>query len=139
MVPLSARVLEAGVQRLGLSTTLHDRLAVELYRAAGAGGMIRGQVLDLEAEGHDVSMVQLIDLLSRVPGEVQRAAQEYKTLHITNLVYELARKFSEFYNQCPVLNAEPAVRAARLRLVAAAKQTLGNLLGVLGIQAPEVM
>ena len=62
MVPLSSRVLAAAAERLGLSTTVHHRLAVELYRAAGAGGMIRGQVLDLEAEGHDISMEQLVDL-----------------------------------------------------------------------------
>jgi arginyl-tRNA synthetase len=31
------------------------------------------------------------------------------------------------------------VRASRLRLIAAARQALGNLLGLLGIRAPEVM
>ncbi len=83
--------------------------------------------------------IELIDLISRLPGDVQRAAEELKTLHITNLAYEIARAFSNFYTQCQVLKAEPPVRAARLRLVAAARQSLANLLGVLGIQAPEVM
>lgn len=83
--------------------------------------------------------VQLINLISRVPGEVQRAAEEYKTLHITNLAYELARAFSDFYGQCPVLKAEPEMRAARLRLVAAARQAIANLLNLLGISAPQVM
>jgi arginyl-tRNA synthetase len=83
--------------------------------------------------------IQLIDLISRFPGEVQRAAAEYKTLTITNLAYDLARAFSDFYNACPVLKAEPEVRAARLRLVAAARQAIANALGLLGIEAPEVM
>ncbi len=83
--------------------------------------------------------IQLIDLISRTPTEVQRAADEYKTLHITNHAYNLARAFSNFYNQCHVLNAAPAVRDARLRLVVAAKQTLFNLLNLLGIHAPDVM
>ena len=61
----------------------------------------------------DSTEVQLVDLISRFPAEVQRAAQEYKTLHITNLAYELALRFNDFYNQCPVLKAEPAVRATR--------------------------
>lgn len=87
----------------------------------------------------DPSEIQLIDLIARVPGEVQRAAAELRPLHLTNLAYEVARAFSDFYNQCPVLKAEPAVRAARLRLVAAARQTLANLLGTLGIEAPDVM
>jgi arginyl-tRNA synthetase len=87
----------------------------------------------------DPTEVQLIDILSRFPGEVQRAAAEYKTLQITNIAYEMARAFSDFYNACPVLKAEPAVRAARLRLVAAARQGMVNALNLLGIEAPEVM
>lgn len=83
--------------------------------------------------------VQLIDLISRLPGEVQRAAKEYKPLHLTNLAYALARAFNDFYNQCPVLKAESSVREFRLRLVAASRQTLANLLNILGISAPEVM
>jgi arginyl-tRNA synthetase len=83
--------------------------------------------------------VQLIDLISRVPGEVQRAAAEYKTMHISSLAYEVARSFNDFYNECPVLKAEPEVRDARLRLVAASRQAIANLLGLLGIGAPDVM
>lgn len=83
--------------------------------------------------------IQLIDILSRFPSEVQRAASEYRTLHITNLAYELAKSFSDFYNACPVLKAQPAVRDARLRLVAATRQTIANALNLLGIEAPPVM
>jgi arginyl-tRNA synthetase len=83
--------------------------------------------------------VQLVDLISRFPAEIQHAAQEYKTLHITNLAYELARAFNDFYNQCPVLKADPGVREARLRLVAASRQAIANALGVLGIIAPDAM
>jgi arginyl-tRNA synthetase len=83
--------------------------------------------------------IQLIDLISRLPQEIQRAANEFKPLHLTNLAYELARAFNDFYAECPVLKAETGVREARIRLVAAAKQAIGNLLRILGIQAPEVM
>lgn len=83
--------------------------------------------------------VQLVDWISRIPGEIQRAAEEYRTLHITNLAYELARAFNDFYSQCPVLKAEPDVRLARLKLVDASRQAIFNLLGILGIEAPEVM
>lgn len=83
--------------------------------------------------------IQLIDLISRLPGEIQRAADEMKPLHITNLAYEIARSFNDFYAECQVLKADPAIRAARLRLVAAAQQAIANLLYLLGIQAPEVM
>jgi arginyl-tRNA synthetase len=91
------------------------------------------------AHGLHPSEVELIDLISRVPAEIVRAAEEFKTLHITNSAYEIARAFSDFYNHCPVLSEEPDVRDFRLRLVAAARQVLVNLLGILGIDAPEVM
>lgn len=91
------------------------------------------------------SEIELIDRISQLPEAVQRAAAEYKTLHITNLAYETARAFNDFYNQCPVLQAEEpnagtfSVRNFRLRLVASAKQALANSLSLLGIQAPDLM
>jgi arginyl-tRNA synthetase len=85
------------------------------------------------------SEIQLINLISQFPDIVQRAAAEYKTLHITNLAYDTAQAFNDFYNQCPVLQAEDGVKSFRLGLVAATKQTLANELALLGIQAPEVM
>ena len=85
------------------------------------------------------SEIELIDRISQLPEAVQRAAAEYKTLHITNLAYETARAFNDFYNQCPVLQAEEPVRNFRLRLVASAKQALSNCLALLGIQAPDIM
>lgn len=87
----------------------------------------------------DTKEIQLIDLISRFPEEIRRAADEYKTLHLTNLGYEMARAFNDFYQTCPVLKAEGEARDFRLRLTAAAKQALANLLALLGISAPEVM
>jgi len=83
--------------------------------------------------------VELIDWLSRFPSEVQRAAAEYKPLAIASIAYDIAKAFAGFYDACPVVQAEPQVRAARLRIVAATKQTLANSLALMGITAPEVM
>ncbi len=83
--------------------------------------------------------VQLVDTLTRLPNEVQRAALEFRPLGLANLAYDLARAFNDFYNQCPVLQAEEPVRNLRLRLVAAARVAIGNCLGVLGIIAPDAM
>ncbi|MDP2993548.1 MAG: arginine--tRNA ligase, partial [Anaerolineales bacterium] len=83
--------------------------------------------------------IQLIDMISRFPGEVQRAAAEYKPLAIASIAYDIAKAFAGFYDACPVVQAEAQVRAARLRLVAATMQTLANSLALLGITAPEVM
>ncbi len=83
--------------------------------------------------------ISLVELLSRLPQDIQRSAEEYKTLQLTNLAYDLAKAFNDFYRQCPVLQAEPPVRAFRLRLVDATRQVLANTLALLGIDAPEVM
>ena len=87
----------------------------------------------------DPTEVQVVHLLSRLPGEVQHAGADYRPLYITNLAFELARAFNDFYNQCPVLKADPETRPARLRLVAATRQGIANLLDLLGIEAPAVM
>ena len=87
----------------------------------------------------EASEIELINLVSQFPDAVQRAAAEYKTLHITNLAFDTATAFNNFYGQCPVLQAEPHIRDFRLGLVAAAKQGMANGLALLGIQAPEVM
>lgn len=89
-----------------------------------------------DLEKHEI---ELIELISEWPAVVQKAAEEYKTLTISNHAYELAKAFNEFYNHCPVLKAEPEVRDFRLRLVVAAKTAVANSLGLLGITVPEVM
>ena len=83
--------------------------------------------------------IELIDWISRFPAAVQQAALEYKPLHMASYAYELARAFHSFYHAVPVLQADEPARAARLRLVAAARQTLANSLRLLAIAAPEVM
>ena len=60
MVPLAGRILVLGASELRLSRRTTCAVALELYRAAGAAGMICGQVLDLEAEGREVSRDELV-------------------------------------------------------------------------------
>ena len=83
--------------------------------------------------------INLIELVSRLPVEVERAAREYKPSLIATYAYELAKAFNDFYNTCPVLSAEAEVRDARLGLVAAARVAIENSLHLLGIRAPHVM
>jgi arginyl-tRNA synthetase len=84
--------------------------------------------------------VELVDLVSRFPETVERAAGEYRPLIMAGYAYDLANAFHSFYHALPVLQAEQSdVRAARLRLVAAVRQALANALRLLDIQAPEVM
>jgi arginyl-tRNA synthetase len=83
--------------------------------------------------------VVLIDLIGRLPNEIQNAARDLRPLLITTLAYDLAKAFNDFYTQCPVIQAEENIRNSRLRLVAAAKQAMTNSLALLGITAPQAM
>ncbi|PWB55737.1 MAG: arginine--tRNA ligase [Anaerolineales bacterium] len=101
------------------------------------GGIPQAADFDYPLANHEV---QLIDLMSRFPSTVQQAAEEYRLLVIANYAYELASTFHSFYHVVPVIQTDdPVIRAARLRLVAAARQTLANALQILDIEAPQVM
>ena len=102
-----------------------------------AGGIPAAADFDYQLSKHEV---ELIDLLSRFPQMAQMAAQEYRPLVIANYAYDLAGAFHSFYHAVPVIQSDAeAVRASRLRLVAAARQGLANALHLLAIQAPDVM
>jgi len=85
------------------------------------------------------SEINLIETLSRLPNEVQKAAAECKPSLLAAYAYELAKVFNDFYNQCHVLKAEGIMRDSRIALVMAAKFCLEKVLNLLGIQAPQVM
>jgi arginyl-tRNA synthetase len=114
----------------------HVRCNSILKKAGAAIGDLQPAAFDYQLNPAEI---ELIDIISRFPSEVQRAAAEYKPLVIASLAYDVAKTFAGFYDACPVVQAEPQVRAARLRLVAATKYTLANALALLGITAPEVM
>ncbi|HUH99362.1 MAG TPA: arginine--tRNA ligase, partial [Anaerolineales bacterium] len=100
-------------------------------------GFPQGSGFGYELDPHEI---ELIELISHFPGKVQQAADEYRPLVMANYTYELANAFHSFYHAVPVIQSEDRkVRAARLRLVAAARQTIANALRLLDIQAPEVM
>jgi arginyl-tRNA synthetase len=102
-----------------------------------AHGIPKEASFDYQLSTHEIT---LIDLIARFPEIVQTAAQEYRPIMIANYVYELAGAFHSFYHVIPVIQTEdPLIRTARLRLVAAACQTLANGLHLICIEAPQVM
>jgi arginyl-tRNA synthetase len=58
---------------------------------------------------------------------------------IAEHAYKLAQAFSKFYAACPILIAEPAVRASRLTLAQTTLSQLEQALELLGIATPERM
>ena len=85
------------------------------------------------------SEVNLIELLSKLPDEINKSAKDYKPSLLAAYAYELAKAFNDFYNQCQVLKVEGDLRDSRLALVQSARVCLEKTLNLLGIQAPQVM
>ena len=82
----------------------------------------------------------LLRSIARFPGVIDEAATELEPHRVATFTREFAETFNAFYRECPVLSAEdPAVREARIALVAAARHTVANALDVLGVAAPESM
>lgn len=82
---------------------------------------------------------KLLLALAKYPEVVFAAGQTLRLSTIPQELFDLCKTFSEFYDQAPVLSAEPDVAAFRLRLVAATVQTLENGLGLLGIEPVDEM
>jgi geranylgeranyl diphosphate synthase, type II len=59
MVPLAVRAACEAGQRLGLPNASQAAIVRELMRASGGGGMVGGQLLDLEGEGGSLTVDQL--------------------------------------------------------------------------------
>ncbi len=115
----------------------HVRANSILRKAKIEGQTIEPATFDFELTKHEI---ELIEQMSRFPNTVQQAANEYRPLVMAAYAYDLATAFHSFYHAVPVLQSEQEhIKKARLRLVAAAKQTLANALRLLDIKAPEVM
>ena len=74
MVALAARVLEHGLATLRLDDDMARAIRLELFRAAGAGGMIGGQALDLDAEAKALPIDALTEVHRRKTGALISAS-----------------------------------------------------------------
>jgi arginyl-tRNA synthetase len=70
---------------------------------------------------------------------LEAVAEEYRPNFLCNYLFELAGKFTGFYENCPVLKAEGAVRESRLALCDLTARVLKQGLDVLGIDVVEQM
>ncbi|HKD35149.1 MAG TPA: arginine--tRNA ligase [Pirellulales bacterium] len=78
--------------------------------------------------------------LARFSEALEAVVSDYRPNHLTNYLFELANRYSTFYEQCPVLKAEtPERRASRLALCDLTARTLRQGLALLGIEVVEKM
>ena len=82
---------------------------------------------------------ELLINLSRYPEVLETAAINHEPHQITNYLRDLANDFHTYYNAHTFIVDDPALRNARLNLISATRQVIGNALRLLGVSAPESM
>jgi arginyl-tRNA synthetase len=70
---------------------------------------------------------------------LEAVADEFRPNFLCNYLYELAGKFTSFYENCPVLKADDATRHSRLALCDLTARVLKQGLETLGIEVVEQM
>ena len=91
---------------------------------------------DLVSDDADIDLVKEIITFPEV---VDECVKSHSPSLLANYAFSLATEFNKFYEKRAVLTAPNEEKKARLALVAASRQTLLNVLDLLGIQVPEQM
>jgi arginyl-tRNA synthetase len=95
--------------------------------------------LDEPLRLHHAAEIALAKQLIRFADTVHQAAETSNPHLVCDHLYSLARLFSTFYEECPVLRAEPEQRMTRLTLLNTTGRQIRRGLALLGIEAPDRM
>ncbi|HEX8324324.1 MAG TPA: arginine--tRNA ligase [Tepidisphaeraceae bacterium] len=110
----------------------HARIR-SIFRRADA--YTAGAALHLDAP-EELTLAKHVLRLGEV---IDTVARDLKPHVLCQYLYELATKFSGFYEKCPVLKSEEPTRSSRLALCDLTARTLALGLDLLGIEHPEQM
>lgn len=115
----------------------HARAASLLRRSAGGDdapmpkvGAPRLEEVPAELDPRELALLRT---LSQLPGLVDRVASSGSVHLVAVYAHEVAERFNEFYQSVRVLEGDPAARTFRIALVAATRQTLENVLDLIGV------
>lgn len=81
----------------------------------------------------------LMKKLAELPEEVAASAETLEPSRLTRYVIDVASDFHSFYNACRVKCEDEDLLQARLLLVDSTRIVIKNVLGIIGINAPEKM
>jgi arginyl-tRNA synthetase len=117
----------------------HARIASILRRAAQQGMELR-PIDDVDLSRlREESELELMRGIADLPDLVRTCAELRAPYKLTHFSQELAARFHRFYADCRVLGEDEELTQARLSLCRATKQSLANVLALLGVSAPEAM
>jgi arginyl-tRNA synthetase len=114
-----------------------------LYQAVRVKSLLRRAQAE-GAQGGPISVAEpaereLVLTLDAFETALAEAYDRQAPNAVAEHAYRLSQAFSKFYAACPILQAEPAVRASRLALARTTLAQLEQALDVLGIAVPERM
>ena len=117
----------------------HARIA-SLLRYAAEQGVAMEPFEKVRAEElvHETEL-DLLRKIAEMPEQLQFAADARAPYRLTRYAEELAAGFHRFYTECRVVTEDADLTQARLHLAGAARQTIANVLGLLGVSAPDSM
>ncbi|WP_314963529.1 arginine--tRNA ligase [Peptostreptococcus stomatis] len=87
----------------------------------------------------DQDAADVLSVLETFNKSIMTAMKKNEPHIVTRFVLDLAQAFNKFYHNSPILVEEADLRAARLALVEATRQTIENALKILGMKAPQKM
>ena len=116
----------------------HARLCSVLERGAVLSGWDRSAEFDLNLLKHPNERALMFHL-TELPMILRTSAERLEPHLVTFYLYELARRFQTFYEECRVISDDKALSDARLLLAYSTKTVLNEVLRLLGISAPERM
>lgn len=114
-----------------------------LYQAVRVKSILR-RAADEGVEGGEITVSEpaerdLVLLLDAFDQALADAYDKKAPNFLAEHAYKLAQAFSKFYAACPIMTAEPVVRASRLALAETTLRQLEQALDLLGIEAPDRM
>jgi arginyl-tRNA synthetase len=117
----------------------HARIA-SVIRYAEERGLMLVPFEDASPEElvHETEL-DLLRKLAELPEQVRLAASMRAPYRLTRYAAELAADFHRFYTECRVVTDDAALTQARLHLARGTRQVLANVLGLLGVSAPDSM
>lgn len=87
----------------------------------------------------DQDAADVLSVLETFNKSIMTAMKKNEPHIVTRFVLDLAQAFNKFYHNSPILIEDDDLRAARLALVEATRQTIENALKILGMKAPQKM
>jgi arginyl-tRNA synthetase len=118
----------------------HARICSVINAWREKEGGHRSTLKDVDLSALDSPAAQSLMLqLSKYPGMLTAAAQDFAPHDVTFYLRELAASYHSYYDAERILVEDEKLKLARLALVYATAQVLHNGLAVLGVSAPEKM